>query len=104
MRIVRSGKVVVNNSFEAPNARVLYVDLQSKRADVFCTGSNGLIPMVILCATSETLHLDEQNLEEHTEIEFPEFKEWQIVCAEVARYTLYIAFTKHESIAQELSR
>jgi hypothetical protein len=96
MEITRQGKIVVNTVVDQPalNALVLRVDLDSKYAKL---GSLGItaegVPAVYLRKDKYTLYAQDDASGE-TEIAFPEYAGYTIMCAEVARYTLTVCLCK----------
>lgn len=96
---VTRGAVSVNEAHihrEGPGVVAIYLDLNSKRADILCTGSNGF-PSVTLGANNETLHLDEtKDPESLTEVEFTGYPGWRVFSADLARYTLAVCLVTDE--------
>lgn len=109
IKITEQGAVRVNESHAIDyheNIKMLHVDLKSKRAQVDLFGSDWSssvtgdtihIPFVRLSATDETLHLDNsKDRSSVTELSFPDLVGWDILCADITRYTLTIFLKKIE--------
>ena len=107
IKITEQGAVRVNESPAIDyheNVKMLHVDLKSKRAQVDLFGTDWCvsepentshIPFVRLSATDETIHLDNsKDKSSVTELSFPDLAGWDIIFADVSRYTLTILFKK----------
>lgn len=93
---VQEGAPLVNHAWlHAKNMVAIYIDMRSKRCDVLTTGSDCGIPMVMLWAGDDALHLDEtkpRNMP--TVISFPDYRGWDVFSAECSRYTLSVCLIK----------
>jgi hypothetical protein len=102
------GEIVVNRAWalisqepDKPGIAAVEVDLATKYADLM-TYSNGIIqcgseeklsaPSLVLCANENTLHLHPSAFGPTT-IMLSEFKDWDIFCATVSRYSVRICLT-----------
>jgi len=99
VRVVHQGAVRVNVAHRhasGPRCVAVYVDLHSKYAEIGCLMSgDDCAPGVVLDANAETLHLARGHKRtEGTEISFPEYRGWQVFCADLARYTLAVCLVK----------
>lgn len=98
MKVTRGSKIRVgkySKPYKVKDSFVLIVDLDSKRTDVFGTGSENGVPQVVLTCTEETLYTKKKG-NELLELSFPEYKGYSIFTATVAKYTLSLGFAKFE--------
>jgi hypothetical protein len=92
---VVEGEVVVNHVRQVvddPHAKIWEVDLSTKYADVLSYGSGAGHLDVSLCATADSLNVDEAKAGRSTvvRIEVPDAGRWRVM-GSAARYTARIA-------------
>lgn len=76
-------------------SKTISIDLKAKRAIICSTGGDEKdIPNIWLSHTEGTLHLNKRAKSDITELSFPEFKGYTIMCSEISKYTLTITFIK----------
>jgi hypothetical protein len=108
IEIRRQGRPIVNaeSAYIAAGGvgcAAIYIDMRSKRCEVFGTGSDfDDVPTVDVEAVEGSLHLDEsKEPEEWTEIAFPTYKGWRVFSASASRYTLAICLIAPDSPPME---
>jgi len=100
--IAHQGAVRVSHAYgwrEAAGIACIYVDLNSKRAEIAQTGwSLGEPPSVWVGANEDTLYVDEKvPRDELTEIQFPDYAGWSVFATDgPARYTLGVVLIRGE--------
>lgn len=97
MQVTIQGAIKVNSiHIRAESAEVvaLAIDTESRRAEVFCTGSDDGIPLIQLGENEYTLYTDESLKGQPTEIKFPEYPGWSVWASDSSRYTIYICLVK----------
>lgn len=103
LKITHQGAPLINTHITCmkrySDVIVLVVDLKSKHCGVMAHSvGDDSCPAIIICANQRSLHLNEEvNSYEPTDIEFPEYKGWDIFLAEITRYTLRICLIKREN-------
>jgi len=103
MQIVQQGAVRVHCACierEAPGIVCMYIDLDSKRAELLMTSSGpGEAIEIYFIANEDTLYLDESKLRDTpTIIAFPDYKGWKIFCVEgPGRYTASLVLISNEN-------
>lgn len=97
--ITSQGAPIVNGGHvDRTGCVLLSIDMRSKRCDVLGWGDSAGIPLVQVFAVDESLHLmDGVPRYAPTTIEFPEFKGWTVLSADIGRYTLRVYLAKEES-------
>jgi len=91
---IKNGKVVANGTInEFKTIKAIQIDLKTKWAGVSC-GSVGQVPFVSLSPNESSIHLDKKAESDYTFISFPEYSGWDILIAEVRKYSLYVVFTR----------
>lgn len=95
----QDGEVIVNGGWvEAAGERVvaLSFDLATKYAQTagFSYNSEPDFSGIFLCATPETLHVNESKRGELTHILFSDYPGWHVHCADIGRYTLNVCLIK----------
>lgn len=95
IKICTQGEIFVNAGYEEPcELKMLYIDLEQKRADTISMGATvDGIPELMLYADEETLGVD-KNKGLGTVIQFPEYKGWEVLNCWVGRYTLTVILKK----------
>lgn len=102
IRIISQGAVRVSHAYverDYGDALLIYVDLNSKYAEVAFTGyGEDCGPQLSLIANEHTLHLDESKpLDDPTTIEFCEQKGWRIFSVDGPnRYTMNVTLVSPE--------
>lgn len=96
IHITQQGKPRINDAvieYDGEMVKAVAIDCASKRCSIVGGGSADGIPMVMVCATDESLHLDHTQDFEETTIEFPALKGWDVWCCnEFTRYCAYVCF------------
>jgi len=91
---IKNGKVIANEIVdEFKTTKVIQIDLKTKRAEVDI-GSDGQVPFLSLFPSESSVHLDKNAKSDFTFISFPEYSGWNILMAEVRKYSLYVVFTR----------
>lgn len=101
MKLTIKGKVVPSSlcclEYAKTKTKTISIDLKAKWAEINSTGS-GIIentPFIWLSYNKDTLHLNKKLKSDITELTFPEFKGYDILCSEISKYTLTITFVKY---------
>lgn len=96
---VRKGAAKVNHAHimsKGRNCALIAVDMNSKRCEINATGgSDEDGPSIFIGANEHSLNLDESRRNVPTSVYFKDFVGWSIFCAEISRYTAYVALIKH---------
>lgn len=97
--VIMQGAPLVNEGWvvaEGKNVVALEIDLHSKRCEAGAktSGGNPDIPGLFIDATEGSLHLGTEPRETPTWIRFPEYVDWRVWCADIARYTLNVCLVK----------
>lgn len=94
IKIIQQGSVLVNEGCvyrRGDGIVALAIDMRTKRGQV--TGSLCLCddsPGVSLGVSEDSINHDESKKDIDTDIVFPEFKGWNVWCAEYSRYTVAV--------------
>lgn len=98
MKIKSQGKVALSDMkyYTLDNTITILIDLKAKRAEILGVGThheNGeSTPLISLSYSNETIYLDDSYNDNITEISFPEYNGYDILWANISKYTLTITF------------
>lgn len=98
---ITQGAVRVASAFvehEADGIALVTIDCDTKYPELGPVGG-GDWPMVGLCASGASLHLDEtQSRDAVTIVDFPEFAGWEVFCCDGSgRYEMRLALVRREA-------
>lgn len=92
------GEIIVNSGWEVPGEyKVLSFDLHSKYSEILSWGSEDEYPFVLLWANERTLKTDEGMKNQPTEIKLKDYRGWNVLGADVGRYSLTIFLEKYNN-------
>lgn len=95
---VRAGAVQVNNAYyfaKGEEVIAVGIDLKSKYANKFATGSDGNHEQIFLSADENTLEIAKgKTIDDVTVITFVGLTVWSLWSCDVSRYTAHLCFTK----------
>jgi hypothetical protein len=96
-RISIKGRVRINTCtlvVDEDNVKVLEMDFHTKNADSIAYGSSEGIPSIAFGYSENTLYLDDGG--EITEVEFPRFKGFSVIAADLGRYSCFVVLLKDD--------
>jgi hypothetical protein len=76
------------------NILAVEIDLESKYCDIIGFGSSDDVPTIYITTTDRSLHLNEKEENDTTNISFKVLNGWSIFSSELLKYTLSICFIK----------
>lgn len=95
---VVSGSARVNHAHimaAGDGCALIAVDMDSKRCEIDATGGGDEDgPSIYIGANRESLGINKELADTPTSVYFTEFKGWSVFCAEISRYTAYVALLK----------
>lgn len=90
IQITTQGVAVITQAFiraQSETVAALMGNMQTKDCTVAAIGGDDGVPMLAISAPG-------YNGQAWTEVIFPEWKGWEVWCAEIARYTLTLCLVK----------
>ena len=100
LEISHQGAPIVNHTHmvrAASDVIAFHIDMQSKRCNVTCAGSDAdNVPVVMISANEYSSNLDgTKNRNEMTEVRFPQYPGWSVHSTGSGRYTISVCLTKN---------
>lgn len=98
-KILNQGGPIANRGHivsQSDELVLVHIDFKSKWCEIAATGGSNENegPTIYIEITKQSLYINEEAQSDFTEIEFPDFKEFDIICSEFSRYSLYVTFVK----------